>query len=75
MFNGETNINEQLVEEGHAHWYDGGKRKVQVKVHITVELDTVEPNDREVLDKLMEYFETRGEIVHDPRSKSEEESC
>ena len=46
-----------------------------MKVHITVELDTVEPNDREVLDKLMEYFETRGEIVHDPRSKSEEESC
>ena len=27
LFNGETNINEQLVEEGHAHWYDGGKRK------------------------------------------------
>ena len=46
-----------------------------MKVHITVELDTVEPNDREVLDKLMEYFETRGEIVHDTRSKGEEESC
>ena len=27
LFDGETNINEQLVEEGHAHWYDGGKRK------------------------------------------------
>ena len=27
LFNSETNINEQLVEEGHAHWYDGGKRK------------------------------------------------
>ena len=46
-----------------------------MKVNITIELDTVEPNDREVLDKLMEYFETRGEIVHDPRSKGEEESC
>jgi len=46
-----------------------------VKVHITVELDTVEPDDRELLDKLMEFFETRGEIVHDTRSKGEEESC
>ncbi|MBT24054.1 MAG: hypothetical protein CMD60_01055 [Gammaproteobacteria bacterium] len=27
LFSGESNINEQLVEEGHAHWYDGGKRK------------------------------------------------
>lgn len=27
LFDGETNINEQLVEEGHAHWYDGGRRK------------------------------------------------
>ena len=27
LFDGEININEQLVEEGHAHWYDGGKRK------------------------------------------------
>ena len=27
LFDGETNINEQLVQEGHAQWYDGGKRK------------------------------------------------
>ena len=27
LFDGEININEQLVEEGHAQWYDGGKRK------------------------------------------------
>ena len=46
-----------------------------MKVNITVELDTVEPDDRELLDKLMEFIETRGEIVHDTRSKGEEESC
>ena len=45
-----------------------------MKVNITIELDTVEPDDRELLDKLMEFFETRGEIVHDTRSKGEEES-
>ena len=50
-------------------------QRVQVKVNITIELDTVEPDDREVLDKLMEFFETRGEILHDTRSKGEEESC
>ena len=27
LFNGQTNINQQLVDEGHAHVYDGGKRK------------------------------------------------
>ncbi len=27
LFDGEININEQLVKEGHAQWYDGGKRK------------------------------------------------
>ena len=27
LFDGEININEQLVEEGHAQRYDGGKRK------------------------------------------------
>jgi hypothetical protein len=46
-----------------------------VKVNITIELDTVEPDDREVLDKLMEFFETRGEILHDTRGKDKEESC
>ena len=46
-----------------------------MKVNITIELDTVEPDDRELLDKLMEFFETRGEIVHDARSKSEEAPC
>ena len=50
-------------------------QRVQVKVNITIELDTVEPDDKELLDRLMEYFETRGEIVHDTRSKGEEESC
>lgn len=50
-------------------------QRVQVKVNITIELDTVEPDDREVLDKLMEFFETRGEILHDTRGKGKEESC
>lgn len=27
LFNGDTNINQQLIDEGHAHAYDGGKRK------------------------------------------------
>ena len=27
LFSGETNINQQLITEGHAHAYDGGKRK------------------------------------------------
>jgi micrococcal nuclease len=27
LYNGDTNINQQLVDEGHAHEYDGGKRK------------------------------------------------
>ena len=27
LFDGETDINQQLVDEGHAHEYDGGKRK------------------------------------------------
>ena len=27
LFDGETDINQQLVDEGHAHVYDGGKRK------------------------------------------------
>ena len=27
LFSGETDINQQLVTEGHAHDYDGGKRK------------------------------------------------
>ena len=46
-----------------------------MKVNITIELDTVEPDDREVLDKLMEFFETRGEILHDTRGKGKEGSC
>tara|TARA_R110000787_G_scaffold152997_1_gene266898 strand:- start:642 stop:1064 length:423 start_codon:yes stop_codon:yes gene_type:complete len=27
LFSGESNINQQLIDEGHAHAYDGGKRK------------------------------------------------
>jgi len=27
LFSGTTNINQQLIDEGHAHEYDGGKRK------------------------------------------------
>ena len=27
LFDGTTDINQQLVDEGHAHDYDGGKRK------------------------------------------------
>ena len=27
LFDGETDINQQLVDEGHAHVYDGGQRK------------------------------------------------
>tara|TARA_R110000822_G_scaffold24371_6_gene74330 strand:- start:3911 stop:4399 length:489 start_codon:yes stop_codon:yes gene_type:complete len=27
LFNGDTDINQQLIDEGHAHAYDGGKRK------------------------------------------------
>ena len=46
-----------------------------MKVNITIELDTVEPDDRELLDKLMEFFEAKGEILHDTRSKGKEESC
>jgi micrococcal nuclease len=28
LFNGDTDINQQLIDEGHAHAYGGGKRKV-----------------------------------------------
>ena len=27
LFSGAANINQQLIDEGHAHVYDGGKRK------------------------------------------------